>query len=84
MFEAVGMTREGAFQDDVAPSMDSQGGSRMHGRRLVAAHASTLRCGRRASHVARAASADQIAIGLYPPDAEMMLATSLHSVQVSA
>lgn len=53
---------------------------RWHGRRLVAADASTLRFGRRASHVARAASTDQIAFGLYLPGAEMMLAASLHSV----
>ena len=46
---------------------------------LVAADASTLRFGRRASHVARAASADQIAFGLYLPGAEMMLAASLHT-----
>jgi hypothetical protein len=53
---------------------------RWNGRRLVAADASTLRFGRRASHVARAASTDQIAFGLYLPGAEMMLAASLHSV----
>ena len=53
---------------------------RWRGRRLVAADTSTLRFGRRASHVARAASADQIAFGLYLPGAEMMLAASLHSV----
>jgi hypothetical protein len=44
---------------------------RWHGRRLVAADSSTLCFGRRASHVARAASADQIAFGLYLPGAEM-------------
>ena len=53
---------------------------RWHGRRLVAADASTLRFGRRACHMARAASTDQIAFGLYLPGAEMMLAASLHSV----
>ena len=53
---------------------------RWRGRRLVAADASTLCFARRASHVARAASADQIAFGLYLPGAEMMLAASLHSV----
>jgi hypothetical protein len=51
-----------------------------HGLRLVAADASTLRFGHRASHVPRAASANQIAFGLYLPGAEMMLAASLHSV----
>ena len=53
---------------------------RWRGRRLVAADASTLCFGRRASHVARAVSADQVAFGLYLPGAEMMLAASLHSV----
>ena len=47
----------------------------------MAADASTLCFGRRASHVARAASADQIAFGLYLPGAEMMLAASCHSVR---
>jgi hypothetical protein len=53
---------------------------RWRGRRLVAADASTLRFGRRACHATRAASADQVAFGLYLPGAEMMLAASLHSV----
>lgn len=53
---------------------------RWHDLRLVAADASTLRFGRRASHVARAASTEQIAFGLFLPGAEMMLAASLHSV----
>jgi hypothetical protein len=39
-----------------------------------------LRFGRVASHLARAASAEQISFGLYLPDAEMMLAASPHSV----
>lgn len=52
---------------------------RWHGLRLVAADASRLRFARRASHVARAASADQIAFGLYLPGAEMMLSASLHA-----
>lgn len=50
------------------------------GLRLVAADASTLHFGHRASHVPRAACAEQIAFGLYLPGAEMMLAASLHSV----
>ena len=54
--------------------------STWHGLRLVAADASTLRFGHRASHVPRAASANQIAFGLFLPGAEMMLAASLHSV----
>lgn len=53
---------------------------RWHGLRLVAADASTVRFGLRASHVPRAALADQIVFGLFLPGAEMMLAASLHSV----
>ena len=53
---------------------------RWHGWRLVAADASTLRFGLRASTVADPASADQIAFGLFLPGAELMLAASLHSV----
>lgn len=51
---------------------------RWHGLRLVAADASRMCFARRASHVPRAASAEQIAFGLYLPGAEMMLAASLH------
>lgn len=51
--------------------------------RLVAADASTLRFGLRASHIPRAASVDQIAFGLFLPGAEIMLAASLHSVHES-
>ncbi len=53
---------------------------RWQGLRLVAADASPVRFGLRASHVPRAADRDQIAFGLYLPGAEMMLAASLHSV----
>lgn len=53
---------------------------RWHGLRLVAADASTVRFGLRASHVKRAALADQLVFGLFLPGAELMLATSLHSV----
>jgi len=53
---------------------------RWNGLRLVAADASTVRFGLRASHVKRAALADQLVFGLFLPGAEMMLATSLHSV----
>lgn len=52
---------------------------RWNGLRLVAADASTIRFGHRASHVPRAACMDQIAFGLYLPGAEMTLAASLHS-----
>lgn len=51
-----------------------------HGLRLVAADASTVRFGLRASHVKRAALADQILFGLFLPGAELMLAASLHSL----
>ena len=54
--------------------------SRWHGLRLVAADASTVRFGLRASHVLRAALPDQIAFGLFLPGCELMLAASLHSV----
>ena len=53
---------------------------RWHGLRLIAADASTIKFGHRASHVPRAASTDQIAFGLFLPGAEMMLAASLHSI----
>ena len=42
-----------------------------------------MRFGLRASHIPRAASVDQIAIGLFLPGAEIMLAASLHSVHKS-
>lgn len=54
--------------------------SRWNGFRLVAADASTLRFGLRASHVKRAAVADQLVFGLFLPGAELMLSASLHSV----
>lgn len=53
---------------------------RWRGLRLVAADASTLRFGLRASHVKRAALADQILFGLFLPGPDLMLATSLHGV----
>lgn len=48
--------------------------------RLVAADASTVRFGLRASHVKRAALADQILFGLFLPGPDLMLAASLHSL----
>ena len=57
--------------------------SRWNGLRLVAADASTVRFGLRASHVKRAALADQILFGLFLPGCELMLATSLHSIHES-
>jgi len=54
--------------------------ARWHGLRLVAADASTVRFGLRASHVSRAALPEQIAFGLFLPGCDLMLAASLHSV----
>jgi hypothetical protein len=48
--------------------------------RLVAADASTVHFGLRASHVKRAALADQILFGLFLPGPDLMLAASLHGV----
>ncbi len=53
------------------------------GLRLVAADASAVRFGLRASHVKPAALADQILFGLFQPGCELMLAASLHRVQTS-
>jgi hypothetical protein len=53
---------------------------RWHGLRLVAADASTVRFGLRASHVKRAALANQILFGLFLPGPDLMLAASLHSL----
>ncbi|CAG9187626.1 IS4 family transposase [Cupriavidus pinatubonensis] len=53
---------------------------RWHGFRLVAADASHLRFAIRDSHLPRAATRDQLAFGLYLPEAEIMLTASLHSV----
>ena len=50
------------------------------GLSLVAADASAVRFGLRASHVKRAALADQILFGLFLPGSELMLAASLHGV----
>ncbi len=51
------------------------------GLRLVAADASTVRFGVRASNVKRPALADQIAFGLFLPTAQLMLATTLYSMR---
>ena len=56
---------------------------RWSGLRLVAADASSVRFGLRASHVKRAALADQILFGLFLPGCELMLAVTLYSVQTS-
>lgn len=53
---------------------------RWQGLRLVAADGSTVRFGLRASHVKRAALAEQILFGLFLPGSELMLAASLHGV----
>ncbi|MDQ1831321.1 hypothetical protein [Massilia scottii] len=51
---------------------------RWRGFRLVAADASTVRFGLRASRIERAALPDQILFGLFLPGAELMLAASPH------
>ena len=56
---------------------------RWSGLRLVAGDASSVRFGLRASHVKRAALADQILFGLFLPGCELMLAASLYSVHES-
>jgi len=53
--------------------------TRWHGLRLVAADASAIRFGVRASHLPHAASRDQILFGLCLPGTDLMLATSLHA-----
>ena len=53
--------------------------NRWRGLRLVAADASTIRLGLRASHQPRAANADQILFGLCLPGTDLMLSASLHS-----
>lgn len=53
---------------------------RWRGLRLVAAAGSTVRFGLRASHVKRAAHADQILFGLFLPGPDLMLAASLHGI----
>jgi len=55
---------------------------RWHGYRLVAADASTIRFGLRASKGQRAAVADQLVFGLFLPGAELMLSASLHGTDV--
>ena len=55
--------------------------SRWRGLRLVAADASTVRFGLRASHVQRAVLPDQILFGLFLPGAELMLAASRHGLR---
>ena len=57
--------------------------ARWNGLRLVAADASTVRFGLRASHVKRAALADQVFFGLFLPGCELMLAASLYSTRQS-
>ena len=54
--------------------------TRWRGLRLVAADASTVRFGLRASHVKRAALADQILFGLFLPGPDLMLAATLHNI----
>ena len=53
---------------------------RWHGLRLVAADASTVRFGLRASNVLHPALADQVLFSLFLPGCELALAASLHSI----
>ncbi|MBR7781866.1 IS4 family transposase [Undibacterium luofuense] len=55
---------------------------RWRGLRLVAADASNLRFGLRASHVPRAATTEQNAFALFLPGVEMTLAATLYDVSV--
>src|SRR5450830_1306473 len=55
---------------------------RWHGYRLVAADASSVLFGLRASHVQRAAMADQLVFSLFLPGVELMLSASLHGTDV--
>ena len=54
--------------------------TRWRGLRPVAADASTVRFGLRKSAIKYAASAEQILFALFLPGAELMLVTSLHSI----
>lgn len=53
---------------------------RWHGLRLVAADASTVRFGSRASNVLHPALADQVLFCLFLPGCELALAAALHSI----
>ncbi|PKM01886.1 MAG: transposase, partial [Gammaproteobacteria bacterium HGW-Gammaproteobacteria-7] len=60
--------------------VDEAGGvPRWRGLRRIAVDGSVLRFGLRASHVPRAASRDGFLLGCYLPDAQLMLAATLHS-----
>jgi hypothetical protein len=72
-----------ALNDGLIEQADQRGYvPRWHGYRLVAADASSVRFGLRASHVQRAAMADQLVFGLFLPSAELMLSASLHGTDV--
>jgi len=72
-----------ALNDHLLSLIEQAGGvPRWHGLRRVAVDAIHLRFGVRASHVPRAASRDALALGLYLPDAHLMLAAQLHSTCV--
>jgi hypothetical protein len=60
--------------------VDEAGGiPRWCGLRRIAVDGSFLRFGLRASHVPRAASREALVLGCYLPDAQLMLAATLHS-----
>lgn len=56
---------------------------RWQGLRLVAADASTVRFGVRASQVAQAAQADQVLFSLFLPSSELTLCASLYSMRTN-
>jgi len=73
-----------ALNDHLLRQADAAGlVPRWHGLRRIAVDGSYLQLGVRASHVPRAASADKLAMGFYLPDADLMLAASLHSTTES-
>lgn len=72
-----------ALNDWLIEQADQRGHvPRWHSFRLVAADASSVRFGLRASHVQRAAMADQLVFSLFLPGAELMLSASLHGTDV--
>lgn len=72
------------LNDHLLSLIEQAGGvPRWHGLRRIAVDATHVRFGVRASHVPRAASRDMLAVGLYLPDAHLMLAAQLHSTCVS-
>jgi hypothetical protein len=71
------------LNDHLLSLIEHAGGvPRWHGLGRIAVDATQLRFGLRASHVPRAAARDALALALYLPDAQLMLAAQLHSTCV--